>query len=298
MDISIIIPTYKRHAVLERTLKSIEHCLPQSSEVIIVDQSRESKEKSSYFCRQYPFVKYLSFPYPSLPKARNKGIVTSKGNIILFIDDDMTVHPDCFAEHIFMHSQENANIIAGRIKQMNGASWADSPKVASINNDTAETTGNFDLDYEGDVLYATGGHVSIKREVFRNCGLFNPYFTGNALYEDVEFSLRTRKKGYIIRYDRKAIVYHHQIDRGGCHDSVQSQYLIERLHNQTLFYLLHIKPIPAKSFIMYLKNLTEYISRTKHKSHSILKILLCVMSFFKAYIDASISFLIIPRLRQ
>ena len=178
VNISIIIPTYKRHESLERLLTSIAQYKPPDSETIVVDQSPDSKKQSQIFCKQFPFVKYICLSKPSLPNARNRGIINSTGSIILFLDDDATVYPDCFNEHLAAHAQYDIDVVAGRIKQMNkDVSWAETNTVASIDSRTGENTGNFDLDYEGDVLYATGGHMSISRNVFNKAGLFNTLFT-------------------------------------------------------------------------------------------------------------------------
>ena len=299
VEISIIIPTYKRHSSLERTLKSVIQSMPYSSEIIVVDQSPNCTEKSRFFRKQYPFLKYICLSKPSLPSARNTGVINSSGNIIIFLDDDTTVQANCFKEHITAHSKADTNIVAGRIKQMNKeVSWAQTSMVASIDNKTGETKGNFDLDFEGIVLYATGGHMSVKRKVFKNVGLFNTLFIGNALFEDIEFSLRVKKSGYTIYYNPRAIVCHYPENKGGCHDSISTQYLIERLHNHILFYILHISKFPSKEFVLYIKNLIEYISRITNNYHSLLKIFLCMLFIFKACINARISFLYNPKLTE
>ena len=296
-EISIIIPTYKRHSSLERTLKSVIENIPKASEIIVVDQSPDCREKSRSFCKQYPLLKYICLSKPGLPNARNTGIRKSRGKIILFLDDDTTVHPDCINEHIASHSQNDISVVAGRIKQMNkDVSWAETSTVASIDNKTGETKGNFDLDFEGDVLYATGGHMSVKRQIFKNTGLFNTLFIGNALFEDIEFSLRAKKAGYPAYYNPRAIIHHYPDNKGGCHESSSMNYLLERLHNHMLFYILHLKLIPPKELIIYMKNLIEFISRRKDSSHSIFKFFICIIFIIKAYISAGISFLYIPKL--
>ncbi len=298
-ELSIIIPTYNRHTVLERALASVAQHRPPSSEVIVVDQSPNSKVKSDLFSKKYPFVKYLCLSKPGLPNARNIGIINSTGKIILFIDDDTIIHPNCIREHLRIHSQKGINAVAGRVKQMNNKiSWANISTIAEINKETGESAGNFDLDYEGNVSYAMGGHMSFKRTVFIKSGLFNPRFIGNALFEEVDFCFRIRKNGYPIRYYSKALVYHYHCSNGGCRDSKGTQYLIERLHNHTLFYLLHINRIPSKAFLIYIRNLIEYISRKKNKRHSILQVFLCILFILKAYINTNISLLINPKLSE
>lgn len=290
ISLSVIIPTYDRHSSLERTLSALESNLPQNTEVIIIDQSPDRVVHKIKFCSRFPFIKYFCVPLPNLPAARNIGIEKSRGGIILFIDDDAIIDKKCILEHLNTHSQKGVHAVAGRIKQMNNASWADSDSVTRINHETGETTGNFDLDYQGDVLYASGGHMSIKRNILIETGLFNARFEGNALFEEVEFFSRLRKKGYTIRYNRNAVVYHYPVSFGGCHIGNQPQYLRQRLHNHMLFYILHIKRIPSRALMIYFKNLIEFISRTKNRQHSFAQILLCLLSIFKAYINAGISY--------
>jgi GT2 family glycosyltransferase len=289
-ELSIIIPTYKRHTHLEKALKTVNQYRPPSSEVIVVDQSPDHKKYATHFCKVYPYIKYIHLSSPSLPKARNAGIVNCSGDIIFFMDDDTIVDPACLNEHISYHARNGVYAIAGRIKQMGEVSWANISDVTVIDNDTGEATGNFDLDHETEVLYASGGHMSVKRDIIKKVGLFNPRFKGNALYEDVEFFARVRKKGYAIKYDPRAIVYHYPDTNGGCHESKGSTYLTERLYNHMLFYILHRRIIPSKKFIIYIKNLMEYISRKKNKRHSIIKIGLCIVSIIEAYWNAFLSF--------
>jgi len=299
ITLSIIIPTYKRHASLEKALESVTaHALP-SSEIIVVDQSPDSKEKAGMFRKKYPSVKYLDLLKPNLPAARNAGIIHSNGEIILLIDDDAVIHKDCFTEHVSMHAHNGIAAVAGRIKQMNPKiQWARTQVAASIDPLTGETAGNFDLDNESDVVYATGGHLSVKRNVFKKAGLFNERFTGNALFEDIEFSLRIRKKGYTIRYNPRAIVYHYPVEDGGCHSADRTKYLMQRLHNHTLFYRLHISRIPSKKFMLHIKNLVEFIARKKNSTHSIPLLSLCALTCIKAYMKAALSLPATPTLKK
>ncbi len=289
LDVSIIIPTFNRYQALKNALKSLTECRPLSSEVIVVDQSVDSKKKSFYFCKLYPFLKYFYLSQPNLPKARNTGILKSCGKIIYFMDDDAIIDPCCLKEHLIMHRINKIHAVAGRIRQMNGNTWSNLNVVTEIDNETGDVKGNFDLDVESNVLYASGGNMSIKREVFEKCGLFNTKFIGNALFEDVEFFMRIRKHGYFVKYNPNAIVYHNSEKSGGCHDSEGINYYLERLHNHTLFYTLHLRWIPSRAFLLYLKNLVEYISRKKNRHHSIIQIVRCLNTIIKAYINAIIS---------
>ena len=298
--LSIIIPTYNRFESLQKTLYSVIQNRIRESEIIIVDQSFDNIRNSIKVHAQYPFIKYICCDTPGLPQARNIGIVNSIGSVLCFIDDDVIVHSSCFKEHILSHSQKNIDAIAGRIVQKNrDYTWEPISTVAVIDYKTGETKGNFDLDYTGKkVLFATGGHMSIKRSVFQSTGLFNKRFCGNALYEDVEFFCRMRSKGFTIHYNPRAIIFHYPLEHGGCHTSKGSQYLIERLHNQTLFFSLHVSLFPKMTYIKYCKNLIEYICRNKSGTYSLKRFFLCIFILCKAYGNAVLSILNIPKLIQ
>jgi len=295
MAISIIIPTYKRHSLLEKALEAIRGNCPPDAEIIVVDQSPDNRTQAGRFLAMFPFIKYVCIPTPSLPGARNAGIVNSAGKILLFFDDDAVIEPRCIYEHLALHERRDINIVAGRVRQMNDASWSPTGIVATVNEATGETAGNFDLDYEGYVLYATGGHLSVKRSVFYTTGLFNARFIGNALFEDIEFSFRARKRGFGIWYSPHPLIYHYPCSEGGCHSHGSHQYLMDRLHNHALFYAIHCRLIPSRSFLMYMRNLVEFISRSKNGRHSTKIILKCVACLCRAYRDVCTSLLSNPK---
>ncbi len=295
--LSLIIATYNRHDSLERLFSSIFSSDSAPFETIVVDQSPNSQIKSQKFKEKFPSVIYVCVKRPNLPAARNRGIRVSKGDILVFIDDDATVDKTCLANHSIMHKNQNIHAVAGRIRQMNEPDWAKITSVTSINTETGEAIGNFDLDFTGKVLYASGGHMSIKRSVFERFGLFNEYFSGNALFEDVEFFHRIRKGGCTIQYNSEALIYHYPQDTGGCHRTTGNPYLLERLHNYLLNYLLHHNLIPSKESIRYTRNLIEFITRTKNNRHSVLKLAHCVTTLLRAYGHALFSPLTIQKLK-
>ncbi|MDG5816309.1 glycosyltransferase [Chitinispirillales bacterium ANBcel5] len=282
-SLSIIIPTLNRPQDLKRALKSLGNFWVDGYEVIVVDQSDTYNHTTAQ--KNHPQVKFIRQKRKNLPLARNNGIKQSGGEIILFIDDDCEIKGNCIKQHLQAHRDLSCGVVAGRVRQKGTASWAATDVVSTIDPLTGETTGNFDLDYHGEVEYATGANFSVKRGVLYRSGLFNERFTGNALFEDVDFSLRVRKAGFKIIYDPKALVHHHGRSYGGCHESREYRYYLSRLHNHLLFYLLHFGKIPQKVFIIYLKNLIEYLSRKANSKHSFKLLALSGMQILKAYID-------------
>ncbi|MHB8525022.1 MAG: glycosyltransferase family 2 protein [Candidatus Acidiferrales bacterium] len=108
--ISIIIPTKERCESLLRAVRSIANQTVVPSELIIVDQtpgSDEAREEVLKICPAEIRLKYIWNPeIASLTIARNIAMEQTSGDIVLFLDDDVSLHPDfierllsCWAEH-------------------------------------------------------------------------------------------------------------------------------------------------------------------------------------------------------
>ncbi|MCW4033485.1 MAG: glycosyltransferase family 2 protein [Candidatus Bathyarchaeota archaeon] len=88
--ISIIIPTYNRPEELERTLKTIFNQSYRNFELIIVDDG--SKSDISHLAKKYP-LQIIRQEHSGANVARNNGFQHSKGELLLFSDDDIRFKP-------------------------------------------------------------------------------------------------------------------------------------------------------------------------------------------------------------
>ena len=92
--VSIIICTYMRASLLQRTLLSLENVLDiEQAEVIVVDNhSLDDTAIVTQTCMEQlkhkVHIRYLFEPKQGLSVARNKGIERSKAPIVAFLDDD------------------------------------------------------------------------------------------------------------------------------------------------------------------------------------------------------------------
>lgn len=111
MNISIIIVTKNRSKELKDCLNSIQNqeLLPQ--EIIVVDSS-EISEKNSMAIK-YPDLNivYLDHFYGGMTKARNFGFKRTKGDIIVYIDDDVILH-NTYLKEINDYFLNNLDVMA------------------------------------------------------------------------------------------------------------------------------------------------------------------------------------------
>lgn len=110
--------------------------------------------------------------------------------------------------------------------------------------------GQFDM--FGDVDFATGCCVLIKREVLEKVGTFDKRFF--LYFEDVDLSVRAKRAGYGIGYCPESIVWHKNAGSSGGAGSKVHNYYIAR--NRLLFAFKHgdnrVKMIGLRILLQYI----------------------------------------------
>jgi cellulose synthase/poly-beta-1,6-N-acetylglucosamine synthase-like glycosyltransferase len=97
--LSIIIAVYNDWAHLDQCLSSLAHQTGGPSfEVIVVDDGSEFPivDQLLHWERSYSLF-VVRQPHSGIPSARNTGIRISKGSVLLFVDADSRLQPNCLA---------------------------------------------------------------------------------------------------------------------------------------------------------------------------------------------------------
>lgn len=209
MKISIIIPTYNRINNLKRVLCALEkQTFPLNDfEVIVVSDG--SSDGTIEFLNQ------LHSPYQLVPiqqanqgpaAARNRGIAQAKGEIILFIDDDVIPEPQLVAEHARLFAEQGDGIVVlGPMLTPPDAVL--SPWVAWEQDMLAkqyEAMNAGQWTPTGRQFYT--GNSSIFRYHLLEKGGFDPEFKRA---EDVELAYRLEKLGLRFCFNPQAAGYHY-----------------------------------------------------------------------------------------
>jgi glycosyltransferase involved in cell wall biosynthesis len=228
MRISIIIPTKNRKEDLLVTLQSIVAQSRPPEEIIIVDQSLESCEgeiEGLFFpVKDTAKVVYIwdrNVPGPAM--ARTKGFENSSGEIVFFVDDDVTLEGDCI-ERLLQTYETNPHIdgIGGvdtRIATQN-LLWLMAKSLFTCGPFSLKKGGWFftgwapsyfhnrlTTPYPSQWLFE--GIMSFRRYVVKDVG-FDKKLTGHVFIAGIDFNYRASKK-YLLVIDPKVKGYH----RGG-----------------------------------------------------------------------------------
>ncbi len=174
MDISVILATYKRSDILEKTLFSFLDLNIQKItwELIVVDNAIDKQTNIIVhkFGEKLP-VSLLIEPQPGKNAALNTAIPYCKGHLLVFTDDDIIADPDWLLQILIGAARWPAhNIFGGRIlpKWPAEASPPDLPLDSPfLINAYSIADWNFgEQEYSGKLVF--GANMAIRAEVFAN----------------------------------------------------------------------------------------------------------------------------------
>jgi glucosyl-dolichyl phosphate glucuronosyltransferase len=218
MNVTVILCTFNRCRELSGVLNSLsESQLPASVdwEVLVVDNNStdRTREVVDEFSRRFPGrFRYVFESKSGKSFALNTGISEARGEILAFVDDDVTVEPGWL------------NNLTARLKC---CEWAGSggrtlpahpypsPRWMSVRL-AGVLYAHFDL---GDAPQALdrapyGVNMAFRKSMFEKYGLFRTDMGPSANSEiprpneDTEFGRRLMAAGERLRYEPSAVVYH------------------------------------------------------------------------------------------
>jgi glucosyl-dolichyl phosphate glucuronosyltransferase len=218
MNITVVLCTYNRCCSLPNALNSIAaSTLPQSVnwEVLVVDNNSDdqTREVVEEYRSRYPGrFRYLFERQPGLSYARNAGIREAKGEVIVFMDDDVIVDPT-WVQNLTakMHNCEWAGVGGRVIPEWN----CTPPQWLALDQWYAlGPLPNFDFGPDACELTEPpfGANMAFRKEMFEKYGSFRADLgrrPGTLMSnEDTEFGARLLAAGERLRYEPSAVVRH------------------------------------------------------------------------------------------
>lgn len=212
IEISVIVPTYNRKNILVRCLKALfnQNFPREKYEIIVVDDGSTDgtedlvrKVATSSPCALRFFKQRKKGP----AAARNVGVRSARGKLILFTDDDCIADENLIREHVHwheIHRDENVAVLGY-------TTWHPELRVTPFMywlEHGGPQFAYYRLRHGEEVDSFWTCNISLKRSFMLKNGLFDEDFP-YAAHEDTELGCRLRKKGLRIIFNKNAITYHY-----------------------------------------------------------------------------------------
>jgi GT2 family glycosyltransferase len=221
--------------------------MDEKYQLLVVDQTPNHHPKTEGYLSNLPkHVRVIRTATPNLPAARNIGAKEAKGEIVLYLDDDVKPLRSFIAAHLRHYQDPTVGAVAGRlispygeIKKLDRRYYTSTMPWRYI---------RFDQQWPlREVEAAPGGNMSCRRHLIKQTGGFDEQFVGNAFREETDFCLRLRYASYRILFDPEAAVIHYWKTEGGCDhirlgnpDLTSYRYYQDFVQNNIYFCLKHV----------------------------------------------------------
>jgi GT2 family glycosyltransferase len=219
-SVSVVVCTRNRPDDLRRCVRTLCDLKPAPLEIVVVDNA-PADESSRQVVGGLPLVRYVVETRPGLSWARNRGTIECRGDVIAFVDDDVTVDRRW----------------VGRLQE----AFAENPAVGAVTGlvcpgelETSaqaqfETHGGFGRGFQPKHVHpargrrrldwracetgrlGTGANMAFRRTVLERVGLFAPELGAGTPAEggeDLEMLYRIIKHGIPVVYEPRALAWH------------------------------------------------------------------------------------------
>ncbi len=227
LSVSVVIPTKGREQVLMDTLSSLQNQIYKPDEIIVVDQNPQPSLNILNFLKSIPTARHVHNQKQGLVENYNRCLKEAKGEIIIFVDDDVLVEPELVLSHLGIYSDLTVGAVAGRVRSLKDEknSGKSSP-AAKFNRWTGQVAFEFNSPNFGIIQFAQGANMSFRRKYLLEAGGFDSKFDGNGYFFETEAGLRLERLGFRTVFCPQADLIHLVEKSGGAriHDKAIHTY--------------------------------------------------------------------------
>jgi GT2 family glycosyltransferase len=207
--LSVIIPTHKRAEILNRTLSALAcQTLPAAEfEVVVVADACQDDTVAQVACSipKMPYRLHLfCHSARSAAATRNFGAALARGDILLFLDDDVVPQPELVQAHLLAAGQDRVNLGYSKPRLSERPSWwQQNARLWWEDTFRAMRLPGYRFSYRD----FFSGNVSMEAELIHRVGGFDLDFKGRL--EDYELGMRFLKAGSRFSFLPEAVGIHY-----------------------------------------------------------------------------------------
>lgn len=216
--LSVVIPTHRRPAILSACLEHLERqSIATDIEAIVVSDGHDPATIAAVAGKEWKVpVRFFEIAKSQQGTARNAGVREAKGEVILFINDDILLAPGACQAHLDTHAAHPGVAVLGRMD------WDPGVGITPVMRWLDKTGWQFGFgmleqhagrrvpeDVQHTFTYAS--NLSLPAAIAKDA----PFPEGLTEYgwEDIVFGMDLKKKGVGLLYEPSAHGLHcHRID--------------------------------------------------------------------------------------
>ena len=227
LDVSVIVVTYNRNAPLRQTLECLCNQNPAPREIIVVDQTKEHDEPTQQFLQTaitQGRIRYIFQPEPNAQRARNRAISEARGEVLLFVDDDVFMDESLVGAHWKNYDDPEISAVCGYYTEP-----GDHPTNELTEDCKVPITGwiYFPHSYtkRTDCYALPTCNGSIRKQVAIDLGGFDENYA-YTLLDDTDLGCRLKAAGLKVIHDPSARLIHLKESTGGKRPGGINEYVI------------------------------------------------------------------------
>lgn len=210
MKVSVIIPTYNGAHRIANVLQSLEvQTFKDFETIVVVDGSTDNTlEVLEQLKSLFLSFKVVVQENKGRAAVRNRGAKESVADLLIFVDDDMRLEPDCVQCHVAHHTfgSKLSSIAVGRVYEDQNRCVTDFHFYkAYLSEKWVRPFVNLKEPLPDDKTFLTAGNLSLPKKIFDELQGFDERLTDA---EDFEFAIRAKAAGISIYYLHQAITWH------------------------------------------------------------------------------------------
>ena len=267
-DISIVLPTYNRPAILRECLKSVIEQTFRNWEMIVIDDCSPLPVESSVrdildSDNRIRFVRNLR--RRTTPASKNLGVSFARHDLILFLEDDMVLDRDALQILVDTYlGLKNDPLLGAVAPSIPRVQYGDLADLASVKDRLMKErplpgakphrmspwTGEISIDFTPkyrDIQEVQDIHACVlypKNILTGVNGFSENRYKGNFSREESDLSYRLHKAGYRYYFNPRAIFFHVRVEEGGSRVSYPA-FLYYTIRNHSLFLYYNLGLVKA-----------------------------------------------------
>lgn len=261
--VSILIPNKDQKDTLDQCLKSIEARTDyENYEIIIIENNSTEQETFEYYKQiKNPKIRVIEwkdeFNYSAI---NNFGVRHAKGEYLLFLNNDIEViNSDWLGEMLSNCQREEVGAVGAKLYYPDNT-VQHAGVIVGIGGVAGSVFVGLKRGYTGymhrasiqqNLSAVTAACMMVKKSVFEEVGGFEEKL--KVAFNDIDFCLKIREKGYLIVYDPYVELYHYESKTRGAEDTTEK---IRRFQSEIEYMRSHWNSILKNGDPAYNPNLS------------------------------------------